>query len=308
MQRNQEPRNNLIKLFSLPFHFTQDGNKRYLQTNPEKTCAENQQLVSQWSADAMKLLVAFKKDELKKQGKTWNCSVLLFSELSALLNNLLDLPLKPGEIYRHQVILICRIFTGEHYTNLDIEIKSSDKGNRISIAAFDAAKAMTFVQAVIPTLKDLKSNYHFVDSIFYTDEAIQNDSKTCSIFAFDIAKQLAKQPKLYDLLREIADPQGKVLWSDLPVSFLKKAQSTTFIESINQKGPCNAKGESALSYLHRHSGLFTGSPSKMCNLAIIDFYQKYSTKIMPMIESMSDSELNEVITDKKTFSTALLRN
>lgn len=297
---------NLIKIFSLPFTYEQRDGSRYLGAISEDVLKEYRLLANSCLAEAEKLLVAYRKAQLKEKGQAWNCSVVDFNDLSSLFSRLINLRLKANETHREQVILICRVFFAAHYTNLDIEIKATPSGNVMSIAILDAVNdGLTYKLALIPAMKDVKNNYPFVESVIYTDQAIQNDLITCPIFAFDLAGQLAKQADLHSHLRAKCDDEGKVLWSDLPLSLLKKAQSKTLLESLSQAGPCNKKGETTLAYLDRHCGFFLETPDKKRNFAVIDLYLKYSKNILPIIQGLSPSELGEIIEGKKDCPTQI---
>lgn len=132
----------------------------------------------------------------------------------------------------------------DHFTAVDILITARQKSCIIIDAAHNPK-----VSHIIRTINNHDENY--VITMPYTTSwntetatKLQNDSASCSLFAFDHAKQLALEPDEFH--RTIQDgasntttthtgPFKSQHWDALPSNFLWNVQSTRFIDNYRQR-------------------------------------------------------------------------
>lgn len=292
----------LIKFFSPQFiFFERKNNKRFfINASPQLRDSYSKELAD-CGNEAMKLLVAYKQAKLAVTGSVWNCEVVFYEDLSKHLNDLLMVDLESSNTYQKHFIIQAM----SHFINLDVEVKTTATGNVLSIIVFDAAKAWQYQLALLPSLIKAKEKHTSISNLYFTNDDIQKDEVSCAIMAFSIAKQIRKIENFHQLIREISDAHGEILWMNMPNSFLKYAQSFSFLQSLNDKKmlPCNKKDQKLIDYAISHKGFFSNAkPKKARNFASLDAYKKYSEKLLKLIKSLSEEELQQIIDGKKTIT------
>ncbi len=301
---SEERKNDLLTIFSTPFTYRSEQEKRIISVPEAKTLNEYQVIFARAGSDAIKLLVNYQKAQLAKKGIHWNCFVIEYGQkLIDELNRLLNIPLEIGASYRVH-LLVQQI---SHFTNIDIKVTRHPSGNLLSIALFDAANSWQYKLALLPALKSAKDNNSSIQHLYFTEADIQKDELTCPIISYLLAKNIRNIPDFHQLLARVNPNDGLINWQVLPNALLKQVQSFTFVDSLGDKKhlACNKKNEPLLAYLMRHQGFYANlQPDKRRNFAALDSYQKNAERLHQFISAIPADEVAAMIDSGVTLKPA----
>lgn len=283
---NEARKKDLLDIFSAPFTYDTEQEKRILNVPEAKTLVAYQAIFTRAGGDSIRLLVNYHKAKLAQKGISWNCFVVEYGQkLIDELNRLLNIKLELGESYREHLL----VQQMSHFTNIDIKVTRGSSGNTLSLALFDAASSWQYTLGLLPALKNAKVANLRIQHLYFTEEAIQKDDLTCPIISYLLAKNMSKIADFHEQLAKINPNDGLIKWQDLPNLLLKQVQSFTFVDSLGDKKnlACNKKNESLLNYLFRHHGFYSNlQPEKRRNFAAIDSYRKNAERLRQLISSV----------------------
>ncbi|MGE3919645.1 MAG: hypothetical protein AB7F64_01650 [Gammaproteobacteria bacterium] len=288
----------MIACFTRYSYFELIDKKRFLKRNEDTTSIDDKLIkkhIPTFTNHAFLLIILYKKQLLKNKNIHWNVDIVD----SYALKEYLDKPTKeavhPNEVVRKQVI----IYGCYHFVTLDMYITCDVHGkHQFEVILLDSNNG-PIGQAVLHILK----KHPNVNQVYYSNTSTQADEYSCALFAYDIAKNLYKEPDLLTLVKTHSDVAGIFDYTILPPRLLKNIQFLSRLDALpedTKAKPFNKKGETLQDYISRHAGFFSDKQAdKLRNLSTIDKYHSLCEIMLKILEKIPDDDIPKILSGEK---------
>ncbi|MBA2369214.1 MAG: hypothetical protein H0V82_09355 [Candidatus Protochlamydia sp.] len=237
--------------------------------------------------EMLRLIIQYKKEKALKKGSDFNCYVLEYRDLPAMLA-MHEKKLKENNLENGSFQLLVR--NEVHYTAVDCHFAKEVKTCTLLDASQDPKHLI---------LKEMleQNGFEVIIPGESDEDKLQWDNRSCSIFSLSQASRCAKDTEFYNKLKN--DPQfnfqaKRIPWSALPPDFVKDCQNQSFFCNYPQlmNGPYKKQIDFCHFILNQMDK--TRAIETEQNRGIEEKLSKYQQIVIKMLETRSEDELKAI--------------